>query len=117
MQQIEVCQSIFCKKIFQKSLSKARTQAARFFDGFSDRAKACRRVADGALSTARARAHTLTYVTDARVGQKGRKMRPYPRFGACGSLLRWRAHQKGGQDHDPARLFSEVGEKCYSRPI
>ena len=43
--------------------------------------KASRRVADCALSNARMREFTLSHMTEIRVRQKERKMRPYPRFG------------------------------------
>ena len=44
--------------------------------------KPSRRVADCVLSNARTRERTKAYVTAVRDMKKGRKMRPYPRFGA-----------------------------------
>ena len=55
-----------------------------------------RRVADCVFFTASARTHTKAYVTDARDGQKGRKMCPYPQFDACGSLLTYGHTKKAG---------------------
>ena len=72
----------------------------------------CRRVADCVFSTASARAHIKAYVTDARDGQKGRKMCPYPQFDACGSLQNLRAHQK--RDRMPLPFFG-FADTCARR--